>query len=321
MPSSYDKPHLTFQQQIDHLRGKGMIISDEPSALRQLAKIGYYRLSAYWHPFKNRSGVAGRKSSEQFRDGTRFEHAIMLYEYDSNLRRLVLEGVEIVEISLRVWIAYLLGAKDRFAYMNSEMLHANFLKQNSEGESQYDVWLKGYTQKMHRAKEEFTKHFIEKYGQPLPIWASVELWELNQLCHFLSGLKHPDKCAVAQQFGVEDAEIFQSWMKSIKGIRNHAAHHGRIWNRNMAAQPILPKAGSIPELDFIINDTKRISQARACCPLLLMSHLISKVDPTNEWPSKLEGLLKEFPIQTGQSIKQMGFPLDWVVTRKKVNTR
>lgn len=57
--SAYGKPHLTFEQQVAHLRDKGMIIEDETWALSRLAQIGYYRLSAYWHPFKDRGASAG----------------------------------------------------------------------------------------------------------------------------------------------------------------------------------------------------------------------------------------------------------------------
>lgn len=312
MSSTYSKPHLTFAQQVDHLRGKGMIIEDEPRCIRQLTKVGYYRLSAYWHPFKIRTSDQPAHTGEYFRPGTRFEHAVMLHEFDGELRRLVLEGVECVEISLRVWIAYVLGARDTFAYMKPEFFHGKFTKAAKDGKSSHAVWLEQYASRKHRPQEDFARHLIEKYGEPLPIWASVELWEFNQLCFFFSGMRHEDKVLIAGKYKLSNPEMLHSWLKAIKGIRNHAAHHGRVWNRNMAAQPALPAAGEIPELDFIINDPSRIGQARACCPLLLMSHMIRQIDPECDWPRKLRDLLARFPTETGLSIERMGFPRNWL---------
>lgn len=308
--STYGKPHLTFGQQVTHLRGKGMDIEDEAWAVSCLSQIGYYRLSAYWHPFKVRcvaDGVAG----EKLKKGTRFEHVLVLYEYDRALRQLILEGVELIELSLRVEVAYRLGQKDRFAYNRPELLSPRFCKPDVNGESDFHKWHKNYQEKLHRPNEDFTKHLIHKYGQPLPIWASVELWEFNQLAFFLTGLRHEDISAVATRYGLPSPKMFHSWVKAIKGLRNHAAHHGRIWNRNMTAQPVLPDAGVIPELDFIIKDERRIRQARACCPLMLMGHMIGKIDPSSTWPGRLSALVRVFPMETGMSIEHMGFTPGW----------
>jgi abortive infection bacteriophage resistance protein len=308
--SSYGKPHLTFGQQVAHLREKGMIIDDEAWAISYLSQIGYYRLSAYWHPFKVRS-PADQVDGEKLKEGTRFEYILALYEYDRSLRQLILEGVEIIEVSLRVEVSYRLGQKDRFAYNRPDLLSTRFCKPDVNGVSDFARWHETYQVKLSRPNEDFTKHIIEKYGQPLPIWASVELWEFNQLSFFLSGLRHDDTSAIAARYGIPCHKMFLSWVKAIKGLRNHAAHHGRIWNRNMTAQPVLPDAGFIPDLDFIISDEKRIRQARACCPLLLMDLMIRRIDSSSTWPSRLKAHVRGFPRETGMSIEQMGFAPGW----------
>jgi abortive infection bacteriophage resistance protein len=175
----YDKPHLTHGEQVLHLKAKGMIFGDESQAMKHLARIGYYRLSAYWHPYKVKQADTDKPASERFREATRFENVLTLYDYDSRIRRLVLEGVEIAEVSLRSQVAHLLGARNAFAYMRPEQLYGNFSKVDREGKTPHQRWLEGYNEKMHRPGEVFTAHLIAKYGLPLPIWASVELWELN----------------------------------------------------------------------------------------------------------------------------------------------
>ena len=50
--SLYDKPWLSITDQISLLEKKGMVINDHDTAKSSLSMIGYYRLSAYWHVFR-----------------------------------------------------------------------------------------------------------------------------------------------------------------------------------------------------------------------------------------------------------------------------
>lgn len=51
--TSYNKPHLTYQQQIELLKNRGLIVKDEQFAIIKLQHISYYRLSAYFLPFQS----------------------------------------------------------------------------------------------------------------------------------------------------------------------------------------------------------------------------------------------------------------------------
>jgi len=81
----YGKPHLPYEEQVDLLIRRGLVCADSASTLFWLKRIGYYRLSAYFIPFKDAAtGI--------FRPGTTFEQVIDLYRFDADLRRLVREA-------------------------------------------------------------------------------------------------------------------------------------------------------------------------------------------------------------------------------------
>jgi len=69
--------------------------------------ISYYRLSGYWYPFRERDaqGLIGN----HFIDGSRFDQAIALYEFDKKLRSLILDALERVEVAVRTQITYHMG--------------------------------------------------------------------------------------------------------------------------------------------------------------------------------------------------------------------
>ena len=71
MGLTFSKPSLTYVQQIQNLRAKGMLISDAALAEYWLRHVSYYRLSAYWLYFEKPKNAAGLR----FRSGTTFEDA------------------------------------------------------------------------------------------------------------------------------------------------------------------------------------------------------------------------------------------------------
>jgi len=54
----YNKPHLTYQQQLELLKNRGLIVKDEKFAIIKLQHISYYRLSAYFLPFQSTAVMA-----------------------------------------------------------------------------------------------------------------------------------------------------------------------------------------------------------------------------------------------------------------------
>ena len=76
----YSKQPLSFQEQLEQLSRRGLLVYDHKKALTVLSNINYYRLSAYWIPFKKRDFL--RSISDNFQENTTFDNIIELYEFD-----------------------------------------------------------------------------------------------------------------------------------------------------------------------------------------------------------------------------------------------
>lgn len=57
MKVTYTKNWKSFDEQLDLLISRGLIVTDRMKALECLERIGYYRLSGYWYAFRERSGL------------------------------------------------------------------------------------------------------------------------------------------------------------------------------------------------------------------------------------------------------------------------
>lgn len=101
----FTKPTKTFAEQVELLVSRGMEIDDPERAERYLSHLNYYRLAAYWLPCEQ------GHPTHRFRPGTRFNSVLEHYIFDRELRLLVMDAIERLEVSLRTrWSYYLTGS-------------------------------------------------------------------------------------------------------------------------------------------------------------------------------------------------------------------
>jgi abortive infection bacteriophage resistance protein len=326
---SYSKPWRSYEEQLDQLISRGMNVTDRERALDYLERIGYYRLSGYWFAFRERSGQLvvlddGRKPKkikaetlvlDQFKTGATFQNAVDLYVFDKQLRLIVLDALERIEIALRVDISHTLGKLDKFAYLKPELFHDEFGARldQSCGLSRHHEWLSKHAQLISRSREEFVRHNKSKYGLPLAIWVVCEVWDFGTLSTLFSGMREAEQDAISSQYGVANGRVFATWLRSLNYLRNVCAHHSRLWNRNIVDQPKLPSALEVPW----VAPFESSEHARARCFLLLRitGHLLHVVNPRSTWSSRVKTHLNSFPdlSHLGLNLAGMGALEGWDV--------
>lgn len=307
---AYTKPWRSYEEQLEQLVSRGLVVTDTSKALEHLERIGYYRLSGYWFPFRERSG---KQVADQFKPGASFENAVNLYVFDKQLRLLTMDVLERVEIALRVDISHILGELDRFAYLKSEFLHEGFTSKldQKRGVSRHHAWLNKHAQLISRSREEFVGHNKSQYGLPLAIWVACEVWDFDTLSKLYSGMRETEQDAISQKYGIHSGRIFASWLRSLNYLRNVCAHHSRLWNRNIIDQPKLP---TTTELGWVAP-FESSGRLRARCFLLIRiaRHLLLTINPNSEWPDRMKRHLLGFPDleHLGLDLSGMGVPEQW----------
>ena len=316
MTIAFAKPYLPVADQLSLLKARGMTISDETKATAYLEKIGYYRLSGYWYPWRE-STLATSASPprrivyDQFRPGVEFRHVINLYVFDKKLRLLMLDGIERIEVALRTEIGLLLGRISPTAHRDAACLSRRFAivtKRNSTT-TEHAEWLQRLDRAFQSSREDFVKHYKTTYSSPLPLWAAIELWDFGMLSHFLSGMRDSDLDTLAAKYGLPRRVLLTSWVRSINFVRNLCAHHCRLWNRAMIDQPRPSPLGMIPQLDHLTGDT--YAQERLYGVAAVIRYFLRTINPGTTWGVRLRELMDSFPSVSGISIRHMGFPSNW----------
>lgn len=304
----YQKPFLSIAQQIALLGQRGLEIGDQQLATRALEQIGYYRLSAYWYAFRE---IRQNTRTDTFLAGARLQDAVSLYIFDKKLRLLVLDAIERIEISLRTDIALTIGVNGGWAHRDAQFVHPRFNRPNRRGQIPFQEWMTRLDNCESRSRDEFVTHFRTKYTTErfLPIWMSVEVWELGLLSHFLGGMRHRDITAISQRYGLTDARLLPSWTRTFTFVRNVCAHHGRLWNRAMVDQPVFPSIGDHAEFDHVV--ASRPPQERLYGTLVILNYLVRQLNGGTEWHLRVRELLDSFPASPLLSLNSAGFPPGW----------
>lgn len=293
----------------------------EASALRWLQRVGYYRLSAYWYPFRvfrlvqdAQTGAIESSRTDEFVPGTTFDDAVNLYLFDRKLRLLLADALERIEVSLRVEVAYRLGKNDTFAHLHEDAFHASFRDKvhKSSGKTAFAQWQAKYQGLVERSREDFVEHYRQKHGPDLPIWVAIEVWDFGAVSQLLGMMKVADQQAIAHRYGVDDWRVFASWVRSLSYLRNLVAHHSRVWNRNMVSQPKMPLLASIPWTAHFTDQADLL--AKPFVYLAMARHLVDITCPGSQWAQRAAELLRSFPQQHSDrkhSLSGMGAPADW----------
>ena len=310
----YQKPYLSVTQQISKLQGRGLFIDDLAKAEGHLSKIGYYRLSGYWHPMResrivrDASGARRVEICDTFRPGAQFSHVVDLYVFDKKLRLVMLDALERIEIALRADIALLLGKRSPWAHREAKFLHGQFSKPRAGKPSKLDDFNSRADQREQNAKDDFAAHYRRKYSDPMPIWIAVELWEFGTLSHFVSGMRVQDQDTIAARYGIT-RDTLRSWVWTLSFVRNICAHHGRLWNRAMVAQPMDPKGANVPLLDHLAG--QRSALERFYGAAAITRYFQRQINPNSTWGARFVEIFRTFPDAPGISLKNAGFPENW----------
>ncbi|MBN1516130.1 Abi family protein [Candidatus Sumerlaeota bacterium] len=292
MSQSYTKPPKTFQEQLEIWKDRGLMVDDEAFACHCLSHLNYYRLSAYRFPLS----VQG--NPDQFLPGTSFSDLWILYHFDRTLRRLILDACKRVEISVRTQWAYVLahqyGAQsyeDSQFFSNSDRLCKNLSKLD-------DL--------LQRSTEDFVLHFRRKYEMERPpIWAVCEVLSFGLVSHFFQNLKERSiRQKIAAVYRL-DEKILASFLHHLTTVRNHAAHHARIWNRKFVVKLIIPKR----PFDLRINFTAIPSNERHIYnTLIMLIYMMQIIEPHSHWSKTVIEHIKSLP---PKYLPDMGFPANW----------
>lgn len=226
----YNKKWLSVSDQVSLLESRSLIVKDRATAEEFLGYANYYRFSGYCLAFQDKP--------DHFRSGTEFDHIVYAYQFDSDLRSLVGDWLELAEIDLRTQAVHLFSLKyGPFGHC----IASNFTNPFSKKMTHADWLTRLQKDTNDSSKERCVEHFRNSYSQypDLPLWAAAEVMTFGCLSRFIGGMNRKDRKQLAKHYQLNSDE-FASMVHHLSYVRNVCAHHGRLWERLNQIKPLLP---------------------------------------------------------------------------------
>lgn len=212
------KSAATIDQQLDLLKSRGLTVNDEYKAREILLDVGYYRLGFYLFPFE-KSYPELRNRTHGYIKGASFEDAVNLYYFDFDLRLLLMRYLNRIEIAFRTMLIYNLSNKynsNPVWFVSPGVVNRPYA---------YEFEHKVYTSDFKRNPIIHRHHQNNPNDRFAPAWKTLEFMTFGAVMKLYEQLKdREDKIFIAHKFGIRQVVTFESYMHTIRQVRNACAH-------------------------------------------------------------------------------------------------
>ncbi len=295
-----EKVFKTIEQQVELLTSRGLIIPDEDMQMAKefLLHNNYYRISGYT--------LTLRKQDVFYEDVT-IRNVIDIYNFDHELRAILMESLEIVEVKIKSVFAYDFAKKyGGKGYRDSKYFSdtTEFLRIIEKTEQQKDKNL---------SDEAYIQHYVNDLQEVMPVWAWVDLLTFSDISKLFTITKKEIKIEIAKDMGIsapndeKRVELVEKYLRELTVLRNFCAHGRRLYNRLFVCKPSLNSKEKKLLLQIENDGKTEIDNAHLFGFILVMRRILS-VTQFEKLKRSLESLSDKYLFV---NMKHYGFPENW----------
>lgn len=302
-----EKLFKTIDEQLDILKGKGLIIEDEALAREILLRENYFFINGY------RILLMNSYRDKTFVVGSTFRELYSIFLFDRSFRNILFKNLLIVENQLKSVISYQLSKK--YGYRDKDYLNSkNFTMDRNKSRRVKDVIEKMKRQiRVNGAHHMATMHYMNNYGY-IPLWVLVKVLSFGIVTELYLILKPEDQVAIADIFGM-NTNYLENFLPILSNYRNLCAHEDIVYEHRSESvilnTPYHEKL-SIPRMD----DEYIYGKNDVFSVMIMMKYLLRGDDfrmmmrEIEYEIEKLDGAIDSIPIE--KILDRMGIPKNYM---------
>ncbi len=302
-----EKVFKTLDEQIEILKGKGLVIDDIEYARNIILRENYFFLMGYRHLFYKSDG------SKTFREGTNFRELYALFTFDRQLRNIIFKNVLIIENNCKSIFSYVLSHK--YGYKENDYLRPQNYVQSHEKQRQVNDLLRKMKRqiRINGGQHDSTKHYINNYGY-IPLWVVVKVLSFGITSELYTIMKDMDQKDIAKEFHV-DPENLLTFLPILSNYRNLCAHEDILFEHH--TQKVIPDNKYHEALHISkMEDEYMYGKGDVFAVVIIFKYLLSKDDfrlflnEVSYELDRLAGKLNSIPVY--YVLDHMGFPTNYL---------
>lgn len=285
------KKPASFSEQIQILKNiHNMQIDNIQEAEAFLKYSNYYRFTGYALSFRMDS------SGNRYNEGTKFETIQSIYLFDEELRNLLREYLEKVEIFSRTQISYWFSILKN----HTPPYDAHYDKNQFWNKKQIEEILKCLEkEKLRNSDVLFIKHHQKNYGDKMPLWVLVDLLSFSNLSKLFSSMYNTEQDVIAKQMGTVSS-VLKNHLFCMSNLRNKCAHCSRLYGIDVPYNPPI-------KLPFSFKKNyPSVSNQTLFAYLLILKQRQPTNKDKNLFADKVSALIKKY--EHDITLKQIGAP-------------
>lgn len=306
-----NKEFKTISEQIEILKGKGLVISNVEKTKEILLKENYFFINGYRFLFYR------SKVDRRYVEGATFDEIYALFSFDRDVRNAMFKSMLIVENNIKSIFSYQLSKK--YGYREKDYLRPkNFSQDPSKIRQVNDLISKMKRQirinsKLHNA----TLHYLSNYGY-IPLWVLVKVLSFGIVGELYSILKPEDQLSIAEIYNL-DIDSLLDYLSLLSNYRNLCAHEDILYENKTQRQindTVYHRLLNIP-----ITDGEYIyGKDDIYAVIIILKYMLNK-EQFSELISKLKAAAvtldsKLSSISINKVFDKMGFPSNWYEIEK-----
>lgn len=281
------KRTLSYEEQLNHLiDDKELKVGNKENATLILSHENYYRLSGYMLDFID--------ANDKFKSDICFEDIYNIYKFDKELRGILFEIINDVEIYFKTQISY------NFCLKYGGMGYRNLQNYKSYEES-LNVLKKLNDTVKKNPNNLIIAHHNNKYEGEIPLWAMVELMQFGDISKFYSVLKSKDKKEIVKNGynNIGPLELGSLYHGAVY-FRNQCCHFTRLYSFTHTIKPALVNLSLFN--DEIVDNSKTF----------YFIYILMLLNPNKKLGERVIYKLREFMKKNKTCIPgKYGFPEEW----------
>lgn len=288
---------LTYLEQAELLKSRGMRINNIDNAKKMIGQLGYYRIKEVARPL---SKVINKEITY---DGISFDEVISRYYQDKNLRVYLLHCIEEVEVSLKTNVAYILGRSGPFSYLKfSSWCNRSEYCRHYLSDRQRDFKKRLRTKISNSSNPEISNPRNLNDDKYPSIWLAVDALTFGDILHLIELMSQNNIKDLADFYKCTPSELI-SWLKCLKFVRNICAHNSNIIDIKLSTTPLIHDDWK-PILYKFEGSSGRYTD-RIAVVLCVLKRMMSSVNPDYNY-SKIYAPINTIA-STERLAQQLGF--------------